>query len=69
MQTLSIDDEKLPEIIGEDKLQQLKDEIDLFDGAGAEFDIDLVSKGELSPVFFWLGTYQFWCRTVFGRFP
>ncbi len=52
MQTLSIDDEKLPEIIGEDKLQQLKDEIDLFDGAGAEFDIDLVSKGELSPVFF-----------------
>ena len=52
MQTLSIDDERLPEIIGEDKLQQLKDEIDLFDGAGAEFDIDLVSKGELSPVFF-----------------
>ncbi len=52
MQTMSIDDERLPEIIGEDKLQQLKDEIDLFDGAGAEFDIDLVSKGELSPVFF-----------------
>ena len=52
MQTLSIDDERLPEIIGEDKLQQLKDEIDLFDGAGAEFDLDMVSKGELSPVFF-----------------
>ena len=52
MQTLSIDDERLLEIIGEDKLQQLKDEIDLFDGAGAEFDLDMVSKGELSPVFF-----------------
>lgn len=52
MRTISIDDAQLPEIIGADNLDQLKDEIELFDGAGAEFDIDLVSKGELSPVFF-----------------
>lgn len=52
MQTLSIEDGRLSDMIGEDKLQQLLDEIELFDGAGAEFNIDLVSKGELSPVFF-----------------
>jgi len=52
MQTVSIDEPNLVTLIGEDKLQQLKDEIDLFDGAGAEFDLEMVSKGELSPVFF-----------------
>ena len=31
---------------------QLADEIDLLDGASAEFDQELVDKGELSPVFF-----------------
>ena len=46
------DEDKLTEYIGEDAKQQLFDEIDLLDGAGAEFDQELVDKGELSPVFF-----------------
>ena len=37
---------------GEDQKAQLIEEIELLDGASAEFDQDLVSKGELSPVFF-----------------
>ena len=46
------DDAKLTEYIGEDAKQLLFDEIDLLDGASADFDLDLVRKGELSPVFF-----------------
>ncbi|MGN0334609.1 MAG: peptide chain release factor 3 [Lachnospiraceae bacterium] len=40
------------EYIGEDLKAQLDDEIELLDGASAEFDQELVSRGELSPVFF-----------------
>ena len=49
---ISIDDTALVDEIGEEFKSQLDDEIDLLDGASAEFDIDLVTKGELSPVFF-----------------
>ena len=43
---------ELQEFIGEENKTQLLDEIELLDGASAEFDQELVSKGELSPVFF-----------------
>ena len=43
---------ELQEFIGEENKAQLLDEIELLDGASAEFDQELVSKGELSPVFF-----------------
>ena len=43
---------ELQEFIGEENKEQLMDEIELLDGASAEFDQELVSKGELSPVFF-----------------
>ena len=43
---------ELQEFIGEENKAQLLDEIELLDGASAEFDLELVSKGELSPVFF-----------------
>lgn len=52
-ETIDVNDvTKLTEYIGEDAKQLLFDEIDLLDGAGAEFDQELVDKGELSPVFF-----------------
>ena len=52
-ETIDVADEaKLVEYIGEDNKQKLFDEIELLDGAGAEFDQELVDKGELSPVFF-----------------
>ena len=43
---------ELQEFIGEENKAQLLEEIELLDGASAEFDQELVSKGELSPVFF-----------------
>jgi peptide chain release factor 3 len=48
-----MDDEKmLLENIGDEALSTLRDEIELLDGASAEFDIDEVRKGKLTPVFF-----------------
>ena len=48
-----MDDEAgLLENIGEEALETLRDEIDLLDGASAEFDLEEVRKGKLTPVFF-----------------
>ena len=49
---VSLYDPEVEHLISEDQKAQLLDEIDLLDGASAEFDLDMVSKGELSPVFF-----------------
>lgn len=49
---ISIDDEKLAGYIGEPAREKLLEEMELLDGAGVDFDIDMVSRGELSPVFF-----------------
>ncbi len=38
--------------IGEDAYEKLTGEIDLLDGAAAEFDLDRIRAGELTPVFF-----------------
>ncbi len=48
----SIDDENLHEIVPDDLYETLIDEIELLDGASDELDLEKVSKGELSPVFF-----------------
>lgn len=45
-------DEALTGFIGEDAREKLEEEIELLDGAAAEFDQGKVSRGELSPVFF-----------------
>ncbi|MCR5419446.1 MAG: peptide chain release factor 3 [Lachnospiraceae bacterium] len=46
------DEDKLRNYIGDEAMDLLNDEIELMDGASAEFDIDLVQSGKLSPVFF-----------------
>lgn len=45
-------DKQLDAILFDENLQNLRDEIELLDGAGNDFDLDLISKGKLSPVFF-----------------
>ena len=49
---ISIDDDELKAEIGDDYWAKLEEDVELLDGASAEFDMDLVSRGELSPVFF-----------------
>ena len=46
------DEAHLRELLGEAPAQKLLDEIELLDGASAEFQLEEVRKGELTPVFF-----------------
>ncbi len=46
------DEAQLTEKIGADYLEQLKNEIELLDGASEKFDQEKVDHGKLSPVFF-----------------
>ena len=46
----------------------LEEEIELMDGASAEFDQELVSKGELSPVFFGSALTNFGVETFLEHF-
>ena len=45
------------------------DEIELLDGASAEFDQEMVDKGELSPVFFGSALTNFGVETFSEAFP
>ena len=65
---IDIDDPALLEEIGEEQRQTLLDEIELLDGASAEFDMELVSKGELSPVFFGSALTNFGVETFLQHF-
>ena len=49
---VELGDPNLDDLIGARLHQQLTDEIELLDGAAAEFDLDRVRHGKLSPVFF-----------------
>ncbi len=46
------DTDFLDQLIGSSLRQTLTDDVELLDGAGYEFDADLVRSGQLSPVFF-----------------
>ncbi|MGN0482594.1 MAG: peptide chain release factor 3 [Lachnospiraceae bacterium] len=63
-----IDDPKLLEIIGEEAKEKLEEEIELLDGASAEFDQEMVSAGELSPVFFGSALTNFGVETFLKHF-
>ena len=49
---VSLGDPGLDELIGQRLHQQLNDDVELLDGAAAEFDLEKVRHGKLSPVFF-----------------
>jgi len=65
---LDIDDPALKEEIGAQSYSQLSDDIELLDGASAEFDQELVTKGELSPVFFGSALTNFGVETFLNHF-
>ena len=65
---ISIDDPALIDEIGQEKYDILQDELELLDGAGAEFDQSLVDAGELSPVFFGSALTNFGVETFLQHF-
>lgn len=64
----TIDDPGLEEAIGITNYSHLHDDIDLLDGAGAELDQELVSRGELTPVFFGSALTNFGVETFLEHF-
>lgn len=65
---IAIDDTNLSTVIGNTFLSTLQDEIELLDGASAEFDMELVSTGKLSPVFFGSALTNFGVETFLKHF-
>lgn len=65
---LSIEDETIGEQIGEDYKAQLFEEIDLLDGASDELDMERVSRGDLTPVFFGSALTNFGVEAFLERF-
>ncbi|MCR4777588.1 MAG: peptide chain release factor 3 [Lachnospiraceae bacterium] len=65
---VELGDPKVDELIGAVNHQTLCDEIELLDGASAEFDMDKVSRGELTPVFFGSALTNFGVETFLKHF-
>ena len=65
---IDVDSPALGQEIGEDYKAVLLEEVELLDGASAEFDMELVSKGELSPVFFGSALTNFGVETFLQHF-
>ena len=65
---LQMDDPDTEKKIGSHYMAQLRDEIELLDGAGQELDMDLVRSGKLSPVFFGSALTNFGVETFLRHF-
>ncbi|KRH96675.1 peptide chain release factor 3 [Cylindrospermopsis raciborskii S07] len=49
---VNLGDAKIQELLDQDLYHQLKDELELLEGAGEELDLDLVHQGKMTPIFF-----------------
>jgi len=61
-------DPKLEEMLGEEPAQTLRDEVELLDGAGEEWDEERFLGGELTPVFFGSALNSFGVEAFLKRF-
>lgn len=65
---IALDDPRVSQVMDEEQREQLFEEIELLDGASAEFDQEMVSKGELTPVFFGSALTNFGVETFLEHF-
>lgn len=64
-----LDDPGLEQVIGsQEDLQKLKEDVELLDMAGEAFDMDRVSRGELTPLFFGSALTNFGVETFLHAF-
>ncbi len=64
----SPDDPVFQELLGEPLYQQLREEIELLDGAGDKFGMEEVLAGDLTPIFFGSAMTNFGVRTFLENF-
>ncbi|MCR5607791.1 MAG: peptide chain release factor 3 [Lachnospiraceae bacterium] len=62
------DDAEFKEIVGDILYDTFNEELELLEGASEELDLDLVNKGELSPVFFGSALTTFGVETFLKHF-
>ncbi|MGN0317476.1 MAG: peptide chain release factor 3 [Lachnospira sp.] len=65
---LSLESDELKKEIGDSFYNKLMDDVELLDGASAEFDIEQVQAGELTPVFFGSALTNFGVQTFLEHF-
>ena len=63
-----IEDESVKDAVEEGTYRQVCDELELLEGAGAEFDLAKVLAGELTPVFFGSAANNFGVQLLLDRF-
>lgn len=68
IEEVELGDPRLSELLEPGQREQLEEEIELLDGASAEFDQDLVDAGALSPVFFGSALTNFGVETFLKHF-
>ena len=68
VKTISISDNALVSEIGQDFYEKLNDDIELLDGASAEYDLDTIQAGNLTPVFFGSALTNFGVETFLQHF-
>ncbi|MCU6748160.1 MULTISPECIES: peptide chain release factor 3 [Lachnospiraceae] len=68
VKTVDANNPELDWLIGTEAKTNLLEEIELLDGAAAEFDQEMVDKGELSPVFFGSALTNFGVETFLKHF-
>ena len=65
---MSIDDAALKDEIGQVFFDKLNEDVELLDGASAEFDLEKVQAGDLTPVFFGSALTNFGVETFLQHF-
>ena len=65
---IPLDDPSLSNYINESYIERLKEEIELLDVAGDEFNLDAVRRGELTPLFFGSAITNFGVEPFLTRF-
>ena len=68
LSTQGVHGPELESVLEPDNLSNLRDEIDLLDGAGNEFDTELIQAGKLSPVFFGTALVDFGVTPFLNHF-
>ncbi len=63
-----IEDESVKEAVEEGTYRQVCDELELLEGAGADFDLEKILAGELTPVFFGSAANNFGVQLLLDRF-
>jgi peptide chain release factor 3 len=63
-----LEDEFVTGHVDEHALAQAKEELEMLDGAGHEFSLDAISKGELTPVFFGSASNNFGVQLLLDAF-